>query len=250
MGIFGFGKKEVIYFPGCYSSALLGREVENYKKILKKLGVDFSVIKDMGCCGGFLEEAGYEKQLRKNSKEKYEEFESHGVKKIITSCPLCLSIFSKRYKDILPNWSVESESIIVTILNKLKEDLDKIRYYTKEEIAYYDSCYYGRYNSLHEAPREILKLIGYKLIELPYNKEETICCGSCGGLPETNKELAEKIMITFIRMLRRRNITSITTADPRAYNFIKNSLEKLEIRDIKIREFSELICNALNVTAS
>ena len=83
MGIFEsiFGNAEIVYFPGCYSSAFISGKVENYKNILRKIGINFSFKKEM-CCGGFLEEAGYEKQIRKLARENKEIFEVKKTKEM------------------------------------------------------------------------------------------------------------------------------------------------------------------------
>ncbi len=243
-----FGNSEIIYFPGCYSSAFLQSKIENYKKILKKLGIDFSMSKDLVCCGGVLDEAGYEKQLRKSARENQSFFESKKTKKIITNCPLCLQTFSN-YKDFAPNWNIETEFILQTVFNKFVNNPELIKTHVYEPIAYYDSCYLARYSNLMEIPRDLIKMIGYQIIELPKTKEETICCGSCGGLVITNPELADKICTDFIKILRRKKIKRIVTADPRAYHHLRQNLRNMQIYDdeIEILEISDLICEALRI---
>jgi Fe-S oxidoreductase len=248
MGLFGFGKSENLYFPGCYSLAFLKNKVENYRKILKKLDLDFKTQKEDDCCGGFFEEAGYEKELRKLAKNNNEDFISKGHKKIITSCPLC-SFTLKSYKTLIPDYTIEVEFILLTILSKIRENKNLVKNYFSDSIAYYDSCYLSRYLNFIDEPRELLNLLGYKVIELPYNKEETLCCGSCGGLNNTNKQLADSITLNFIQMLKRKKIKRLVTADPRADIQIKEMLLKLNIakEDLEILEFSDLICDGLGI---
>lgn len=248
MGIFGFGKSENLYFPGCYSNAFLTNKIENYKRILKKLKIDFKTAKEETCCGGFLDEAGYEKDLRFLAKENQEGIFNNGYKKIITSCPIC-TYSLKNYKTILPNWSIEAEFILLTILNILRQNKELVKNYFADSIVYYDSCYLSRYLNITEEPREILSLLGYKVIELSKNKEETICLGNCGGLSITNSELSEKIAIKFIKMLKKKNIKRFVTADLRDYFFLKELLLKLNIPsdELQILEFSDLICDGLGI---
>ena len=249
MALFGlFGNSENLYFPGCFSSALLEKKVENYKRILKKLGISFTTEKDFMCCGGFFDESGYEKQLRKTAKQNQDFISGKKFRKIITNCPLCYSTF-KNYKEIIPDWSTEVEFILITILKKLQENQSYVRSFSSEPIAYYDSCSLGRYSEIHSPPREILSLLGLKVMELPKNSEETLCCGSCGNLPKTNKELSDSIARSFIRMLLRKNIKKVVTADARAYSHLAENLIKMQVdeKTLELLEFSDVLCSAMNL---
>lgn len=249
MGIFGFGNKEVLYFPGCFSEAFTDNIVENYERILKKIKLSFSKDSKFVCCGGILSEAGYEKQLRKLAKENYSYLQGRGVKKIITICPRC-QITLKNYKDFVPEYEIETEFILPIILNVLNQDIDLIKNYIKEEVYYYDSCYLSRSLKIKDAPRDILKLLGYKVLELTKTREETQCCGNCGLLPQTNPELSKEICLDFIKTLKQRNIKKLITADILAFKFLKDVQAEFKIQDLEILEFSEIICNALGIKIS
>ncbi len=250
MALFGFMDKSILYFPGCYSSALLKNKVENYRKILKKLDINFWMPKekDFLCCGGFFDEAGYEKQFRKLARDNFTMLAKLGVRKILASCPLCCTIFSEGYKEVLHDWNIEVEYVLETILKKLLEDNNFIKNYSNQDIAYYDSCHLGRYSKIHQQPRDILKLFGYRIIELPDAKEETICCGSCGNLPYANPELSKKIARSFIESLKRRRIKKVITADARAYGHLKENLAEAEEEQLEVIEFSDAICEALGIS--
>jgi len=249
MAIFGLFKREIIYFPGCFSSAFLESKIENYKKILKKIGISFDIpkTKEMLCCGAILEQAGYEKQTRKLAKENASFLEQSSIKKIITSCPLCFNHL-KKYKEMLPNFNTEIDFIISTILKSIKENDKLIRNSYYENIVYYDSCILGRYENYIEAPRELLRLFGYNVHEIQnYNREETLCEGSCGNLSITNPELSEEICLNFIKKLLKLKFKKITTADPAAYKHIQDTLRKFNIKDIQLIEISDIICDSLGI---
>jgi len=246
MGLFGFGEKEIIYHPGCYSLVFLKDKVQNYRNILKTLGVDFSFREDSLCCGGCLIESGYEKNARKLARENMFFLTSKKTKKIITNCPLCLQTLSQEYKKMLPDWDIKSEFIFEIILEKLKQENELIKFFSNEKVIYYDSCYLGRHLNILDEPREILKLLGYNFVEMPYSREETLCCGSCGQLDITNPELSRKIAFNFIRQIQNNNVKKIITADPRAYWHLKKIID-VEKLNIQLIEFSEIVCDALDI---
>ncbi len=46
------------------------------------------------------------------------------------------------------------------------------------EVNFHDPCHLGRGVGVYEAPREVLKLLpGATLIEVPHNREASLCCG-------------------------------------------------------------------------
>jgi Fe-S oxidoreductase len=49
-------------------------------------------------------------------------------------------------------------------------------------VVYHDPCYLGRANRIYEQPRRILEAIpGVELVEMPHNRQTSLCCGGGGG---------------------------------------------------------------------
>ncbi|MCW1309464.1 MAG: heterodisulfide reductase-related iron-sulfur binding cluster, partial [Candidatus Nanoarchaeia archaeon] len=109
MGIFSriFGGN-VLYYPGCLTKFVAKELGENYKKILRKIGIDFIELKDLEvCCGSPALSAGYNEDVKNLVKKNYEIFKEHSVEKIITACPACFRTFSKEYPSILKEWDIK-----------------------------------------------------------------------------------------------------------------------------------------------
>ena len=198
MGIFSFLKnlgKNTLFYPGCMLKFAMEKELEAYKKILNKSGIDFIMIKEEVCCGSPIFKAGYKKDFRKLIEKNYNLFKEKNVSLIITPCPGCYKTFKFEAKKIFPKWDIEVEHFTQTFLNLLKKR--KIRFSPKKEIvSYHDPCHLGRYSNIYEEPREIIKILGGEIKEMKHNRNEAICCGAGGGLranfPETAKEIAKK----------------------------------------------------------
>ncbi len=262
MGIFSiFKKTSTAYFPGCIAYYKDKEEFEIYKRIFGKLGIDFKIIDKKVCCGLPAYEAGYDYEARKLVRRNFEIFKEEKINNIITTCPVCYKMFGTEYTKFLPDWNIEVINIWKIILDKLKqssfiinnkagslsEDNDEKAgslSEDNEEIGFQDSCYLGRYMGIYEEPREILKLIGYRIIELKDNRENSICCGSCGGLPKTFPALADKAAKERLLQAKRTGIKKLVVCSLEEYELLKNNSADT---GINIVLFSEILGNALGI---
>lgn len=198
MGLMSFLKnlnKNTLFYPGCMLKFAMEKELEAYKKILNKSGIDFITIKEEVCCGSPVLNAGYKKDFRKLIEKNYNLFKEKNVFLIITPCPGCYKTFKTEAKKIFPKWDIEVEHFTQTFLKILKKR--EIKFSPKKEIvSYHDPCHLGRYAEIYEEPREIIKILGGEIKEMKHNRNESICCGAGGGLranfPEIAKEIAKK----------------------------------------------------------
>ncbi len=247
MGLFSvFKKTTVLYFPGCITYFKFKDNFEVYKRIFDKLGIEYKTIDKKICCGIPAIESGYETEARKLAKRNHEIFKEEEITSIITNSPCCYKMFLQDYPKILPDWNIESKNLWRIILTKLqtKPNLIKKKNNRSEITAYQDSCYLGRYCKIYDEPREILKLLGYSLKEIPDSKSEAICCGSCGGLPITNPQLADDIAKERIMQAKRFGIKKIIVASLLDYELLKKNSEET---GIKISELGEVIAEALGI---
>jgi Fe-S oxidoreductase len=247
MGIFSvFKKSTVLYFPGCITYFKFKDNFEIYKRIFDKLGIEFRIIDKKICCGIPALEAGYEIEARKLAKRNHEIFKEEEITSIITNSPCCYKMFLQNYPQMLPDWNIESKNLWRIILTKLqgKPNLIKRKNEGFEAVAYQDSCYLGRYCEIYDEPREILKLLGYSLKEIPDSKSEAICCGSCGGLPITNPQLADDIAKERIMQAKRIGIKKIIVASLLDYELLKKNSDDT---NIEILELGEVIAEALGI---
>ena len=244
MGFSLFKKNNSVYFPGCLTYFKFNGNFELYKKIFSKLDIDFKIINNKICCGLPALESGYETEARKLARRNLEIFKEEGVNEIILTSPCCYKMFLQNYPDFLPDWDIKIRNIWQEILNRLESKPKLIKNKPMESATYQDSCYLGRYCGIYNEPRKILELIGYEIKEMPDSKEDSICCGSCGGLERINPQLADRIAKEKILQAKRIKIKKIIVSSFDSYKLLKKNSAGT---DIEILEFSEVLARALDI---
>lgn len=243
MGLFS-KKINALYYPGCLDFFKRKENFEIWKDILTKLGIDYKLIEKNICCGLPALESGYDAEARKLTRRNYEIFKEEKIKEIITSCPMCYKMFSIDYNKLLPEYNIEVKNIWKIIAEKLEEKYNLIKNMSDQEIGYQDSCYLGRYCNIYQEPREILEMLGFKIKELKDNRENSMCSGSCGGLPRSNPEIANKIAREKLLQFKRAGINKIVVCSSEEYLLLNNNSGQF---NIQVLELSEVIASALGI---
>lgn len=204
---------------------------ENYKKILNKIGVDFILLKDLEvCCGNPVLNAGHEKEARELAEKNFKLFKERGVKKIITSCPACFSMFNEKYPKLVEGWDIKVEHATQTIAEAIK----KQKITPKNigvDLTYHDPCHLGRYSGVYEEPREILKKSG-NLKEMKLTKNYAFCCGGGSGVKSNYSELANSIAEERIGMAKETKAKVLCTSCPMCYFNLKENSKDLDVMEI------------------
>jgi heterodisulfide reductase subunit D len=183
---------KTLYYPGCLTKGVLKKEFENYKEIFNKLGIDFILLPDEEvCCGIPPISAGYRKDAKNLAQKNLDLFKKKKISKIITNCPSCYHAFKTLYPKLIRDWDIEVEHATITILNRLKKK--KINQTGNENVTYHDPCHLGRHENIYDEPREVIKRLGGKIIEMKKTKEDAMCCGGGGGVRSNNPTLAKQI---------------------------------------------------------
>lgn len=224
MALFDGLFKKTLYFPGCSAKFLVKGVQKRHEDLLKKLGVKYVTLPELEvCCGKPALDYGYKEDFQNMVNLNSQTFAQNGIKKIITTCPFCYSVFKKHYEDI------EVEHITQTILkniHKLNAKGDG------ELVTFYDSCNPEKYPDLYDNPRKILETMGYKVAELDFNREKSLCCGKVlqPVSPKVSKFMAEAVLDSV-------KTKKLITLSPDCFiHFTENNK-----KGIKILELSEVL---------
>ena len=198
---------DTLLYVGCLPSYLVKDAATYSYLVLKKLGVDFMILEDEGCCGTYIYEAGEIERARDYFAKNVERFARLGIKKMILPCNGCFKCFKYFYPELLGSIDFEISHLVQTLYDELK-DRPEILKKTEREITYQDSCRLGRAEGVTEEPRDLLRWSGATLKELPQTREHTPCCGSGGGIRSAFRGLSFDIAKDLLSNVASENLVS------------------------------------------
>ncbi len=223
------GGSNVLYYPGCLTKVVLPEIEENYKLILKKLGIDFITLQDKEfCCGSPPRSQGYDQDVRELALKNKKAFSDHGIKKVVTSCPTCYSVLST-YKDII-EWDIEIQHMTIEIEKRINSlDLPS---YKGLKATYHDPCHLGRYSGVYEQPRAILSSMDLELVEMDYSKEHSLCCGGGGGVRANYPEITKSVSEERMSYAEKTDADILVTPCPMCYICLKEASQGIEVYEL------------------
>ena len=110
-------------------------------------------------------------------------------------------------------------------------------------MTYHDSCYLGRYNSIYEQPRNVLKSIeNVNITEPKRNKVEGFCCGAGGGRMFLEETTGTRINEERTKELIETGANTIASACPFCMTMLNDGLKSKEKNEeIEVKDIAEII---------
>ncbi|WP_225370677.1 (Fe-S)-binding protein [Methanobrevibacter arboriphilus] len=196
----------MLYFRGCTARERVNSISDSTEKLLKLANIDFKTLDDEECCGSVLLRTGFEDDAKEQMKKNLPKLKDE---KIVVSCAGCYKTLKQDYMDYI---GADLDVIHISQLlneiisnnynnsningnnnnnNNFDFDFDSL---IDEDISvtYHDPCHLGRHSGEFDAPREVIKSFS-NLIEMENIRENSLCCGSGGGVKSAFPEIANLI---------------------------------------------------------
>ncbi|NVM56330.1 MAG: (Fe-S)-binding protein [Candidatus Helarchaeota archaeon] len=243
---FEFSKSaEIAYFAGCTSSYRQKDLALATFKILKKLGVDFTILSDEWCCGSPLFRTGQIKQATELAQHNIEKLNELGVKQILFSCAGCFRTFASDYPKI---GKLKAKSMTFTkyIYKKIKDGSLKLKN-IPVKLTYHDPCHTTRSvkKADYKTPRKVLNAIpGIELVEMESTLEGSMCCGAGGGVKSAFPEIAVSAAQNRVQQALALNVKYLVSTCP----FCKRNLSDAQQANnypIEVIDLVELVADRL-----
>lgn len=225
---------DIGYFIGCTSRYRTKEIATHTVSILRKLGVDFTLVEEI-CCGSTLHRIGHRKEdIVEMMKANVDAVNRLGIKKLLFTCAGCLHMFKEEYVKHL-DYDFEVEHV-VQFLSRQELKLKPLR----KRVTYHDPCHIGRHMKIYEEPRVLLRKIPEaEFVEMKENRDTARCCGGGGGVRAADPDAAQ-------RMASRRVASASEVADllvtscPFCASTLRFGNEHIEV-DIDVMDITELI---------
>jgi Fe-S oxidoreductase/nitrate reductase gamma subunit len=246
---FEAGRTEYLFYVGC-AGAFDSRNrhtTVSLARILDKSGISWGILgREEMCCGDSLRRLGNEYVFDRMAKTNLKMFAEKGIRKIITQCPHCYTTLKNDYAQYGSNLEVVHHTEFIQKLlleNKLPlKNADELG-----KVLYHDSCYLGRYNSIFDAPRQVIsRATGEAPAEMERNRESGFCCGGGGGRMWMEEQQGKLINVARVEEALQEVPDTICVACPYCMTMFEDGLKDKEADErVRVLDLAEIVARAL-----
>ncbi len=212
-------------------------------KILQKAGISFAILGiEEKCTGDFARRAGNEMLFQMMAQDNIETLNNYKIKKIITACPHCLNTLKHEYPQMGGNYEVIHHTEFIDQL--VKEGRITLDNFFDDSFTYHDPCYLGRYNSIYDQPRDILKSISRKdcFKELDRFGNESFCCGGGGARMWMEENIGKRINLERAEEIVEKQVSKVAVACPFCLTMLEDGMKELNREEeIKTLDIAEIV---------
>jgi heterodisulfide reductase subunit D len=235
-------RAEVVYITGCVSAYFpLAQKIPiALAEIMDASGVDFTLLgAEEWCCGFPLLGAGLMEMFADFKAQNLAAVEGTGAKTVVFACPSCYQMWREHYHTDLELLS--APELLLRLVREGKAPLTQ----HPLTVTYHDPCDLGRGARVFEEPREVIRSIpGVKLVELPRNRENCICCGGGGNLEMVDPDLAAKIGKDKIEEVLATGAQAVVTSCQQCVRTMTSYVKRNKIR-LEVLDLVQLVRRAL-----
>ncbi len=234
---------DVAYFVGCVASffPLVQKIPANMARIMQKAGVNFTILGgDEWCCGFPLIGAGRPEKLEAMKAHNLKKVSAVGAKTIVFTCPSCYHTWRHFYQTDVR--LMHSSQLLAELIRQGKIAFqNEIR----AVAAYHDPCDLGRNSGVFQEPREVIRAIpGLKLVELPMNRNLSVCCGGGGNVEMTDPDLAAAVAQMKLDAVREAGAEMVITSCQQCVRTIATRARRQKI-PIEVKDLTEVVYEAM-----
>ena len=195
----GAKKARVAVLSGCAQPVLAPEINEATIRVLTRLGVEVVLPKNEGCCGALVHHMGHEETSHKQAAKLIDawiaEMDGPGLDAIIITASGCGTTIKDYGFMFRHDADYAAKAVRVSALAKdITEYLAGLdltpAVQTGLTVAYHSACSMQHGQKITDAPKNVLKALGFKVKDVP---EGHICCGSAGTYNMLQPEISGRL---------------------------------------------------------
>jgi glycolate oxidase iron-sulfur subunit len=201
----GETRMRVALMTGCAQRALNTDINDATIRVLRRLGCEVVIAKDMGCCGALTHHMGKESQAHASAARNIhawtKEIESAGLDAIVintSGCGTTVKDYGHMFRNDPLAAKAKSVSEIAMDVSELLTKLDVPTAKMGHRVAYHAACSLQHGQQVKSAPKDILRHLGFEVLE---PADSHLCCGSAGTYNLMQPEISAKLKVRKIRTL-------------------------------------------------
>ncbi len=228
----------VLFFPGCLVEYIFPEIGEKIIKFLEKCSYQPILLHEYGCCGGPAHHTGKKNAFIEIARSNFSKIKAIDPDFIVTPCPTCAEVIKKRYGEVLPEAKDYlyqrtfdyCQFVFETGFQNIEPKFDCI-------ATYHDPCHLRRGLGVIDEPRQIIKKLGYQLVEMD---EYDACCGMAGAFSLKLPNISEQIMKKKLSKAEKTCAKHLITACPGCLLQLRGGAKALG-NDIDVKHLAELV---------
>ncbi len=224
--------------------------MQDFVRILAFLDIDYAVLGEEEISSGdFARRTGNEMLFVMQAKQNIELFNHYGVTQILTCDPHVYNTFKNEYPAFGDMPGVIHHTQFLEKMIREKRIILPLKGGGRERVTYHDPCYLGRINGEYEAPRKVLRALGFEIKEMPRHKANALCCGGGGGqMFRESKHGENEIFLQRTREALNTGAETVVTACPYCMTMLGDGI-KYEHAEERVagKDLAELVAEAMGI---
>jgi len=209
------------------------QKVFDLVKILKKAGVKFAFLPEEICCGEPLRRLGEEYLYQEHMMRVVDLLRKYKFKYLVVLCPHGYYNFRFEYSRF--GHVINVKHHVQVIYELLRSGKIRIKSNIEDRVVtYHDPCYLARWSGIVKEPREIMRPIVNKYVELKNSRERTFCCGGGSGQYFYQIGVGERISKLRARQIAESKADMVVVACPFCFGMLKDEVENMGIGIVDI----------------
>lgn len=239
---------EYLWFVGDYASysPTLTEITQRTAEVLQKAGLDFGIMyKGENHSGNDVRRVGEEGLFEMLVEKNVKALKGCDYQTIITTDP-------HTYNTIKNEYPLNGEQSVMHYSELLDQLIlsGKLKFSRKLgfKVTYHDPCYLGRYNNVYDAPRHVIEATGCEIVEMPRNRDCSLCCGAGGGrIWMEEGEIRERPSESRIHeAVKLEGVTDFIVACPKDVTMYRDAVKTTgQENNIIVKDLIELVYEAL-----